>query len=467
MRVHLGELGRLLNSVHEPIYVLDDDLRIVFLNRACREWLGESAERLLGTRCVYHSREAAQGSSAVAAGLCPPPQVLAGQPLAASVSCQASDGSLDQRRAKFVPLASGSEGVFTVIAVVEEAGSATAPAEDAMTQPSAAGEGAPADLHQQVRQFRREAAARYRADRLVGNSPAMRLVRRQLELSVASRSNVLLVGPLGSGRQHLAAAIHYGANRPTAESWTAAGLVPVDCAVWATDVRDFLMAAIARLSALGPSAGSGTILLCRIDALPAEVQTELAVLLGRRPPPLRLIATAAQPLLELARQGKFRHDLAALLSTMVIELPALAQRREDLPLLAQLFLEDVNALGARQIGGFTRAALDALDAYPWPGNLDELASVVAEAHQRARTAEIDAGDLPEKLRWAAQAAAHPPRREETIVLGEYLARVERELIGRALARSKGNKAKAARLLGMTRPRLYRRMVQLGLEEKRR
>ena len=77
--------------------------------------------------------------------------------------------------------------------------------------------------------------------------------------------------------------------------------------------------------------------------------------------------------------------------------------------------------------------------------------------------QIDVNDLPERLHLAAQAAAQPRRTEETIVLDEYLGRVERELIRRALARAKGNKAKAARLLGVTRPRLYRRMVQLGLE----
>ena len=88
---------------------------------------------------------------------------------------------------------------------------------------------------------------------------------------------------------------------------------------------------------------------------------------------------------------------------------------------------------------------------------------MAEAHRRAAGREIDVADLPERLRLAGQAAAHPRRPEETIVLDEYLGRVERELIRRALARAKGNKARAARLLGMTRPRLYRRMVQLGLE----
>ena len=113
---------------------------------------------------------------------------------------------------------------------------------------------------------------------------------------------------------------------------------------------------------------------------PATLQVQLAEFLARRPATWRLIATAAVPLGELARRGNFRADLAALLSTITIELPPLAQRRDDLPLLAQLFLEEHNAAGPRQIGDFSPAALDRLDAYAWPGNLDELAQVVAEAY---------------------------------------------------------------------------------------
>ena len=125
------------------------------------------------------------------------------------------------------------------------------------------------------------------------------------------------------------------------------------------------------------------------------------------------MATAAEPLAELARRGKFRDDLAAALSTIVIELPPLAQRRDDLPLLAQLFLEELNAAGPRQIGGFTPAALDRLDAYAWPGNLDELAEVVAEAHRRAAGPEIDVADLPERLHLggpSGRPSAPPPRK---------------------------------------------------------
>jgi DNA-binding NtrC family response regulator len=154
--------------------------------------------------------------------------------------------------------------------------------------------------------------------------------------------------------------------------------------------------------------------------------------------------------------------LAAALSTIVIELPPLAGRRGDILLLAQALVEENNAQGGKQVGGLSAEALDRLDAYAWPGNLDELARAMAEAHQRAGGPEIAVADLPERLHLAASAAAHPRRKEETIVLDEFLGRMERELIRRALARAKGNKAKAARLLGLTRPRLYRRMVQLGL-----
>jgi len=495
-RINATELARLLNSAAQPIYVLDDELTVVFLNRACREWLGAAAEGLPGRRCAYHSSLTVAGPDAVAAGLCPPPQVSNGQAVVANVSYRAEDGRLAERRARFLPLGIGPErgcekmgtgtSPDTDLARIAHVGSEPVPIfsqpqsvlgiialVDAADQPPAAdddgsrtadtAEAGPIALHGHISRFRQEAAARYGADRLIGNGPAMRLARRQVELAVGSRCSVLLVGLPGSGRQHLAAAIHYGSNAALSGASAAGPLIPLDCSLLGADLLDSTIAALNRVNARGESPGQCTLLLNRVDELSADVQTELAIILGRRPPALRLLATAAQPLAELARHKKFRDDLAAMLSTIVVELPPLAQRRDDLRLLTQLFLEEANAAGSRQIGGFSAAALDRLDAYAWPGNLDELAEVVAQSHRRAAGPEIGLEDLPEKLHLAAQAAAHPRRTEETIVLDEYLARVERELIRRALARVKGNKARAARLLGMTRPRLYRRMVQLGLE----
>jgi DNA-binding NtrC family response regulator len=467
-RIPITELARLLNAAQPPIYVLDEDLTIVFVNRAALDWLGIE-ESLVGLRCAYHSSAAAVGLDAVAAGLCPPPQVLAGQTIAATVGGTTADGRLIERRARFIPLAAEGDRPFAVLAIADlvDQPPATNVGDGREEQGALADDAGSIALHAQIRRFRQEAAVRYRADRLIGQGPAMALARRQVELAAASQSSVLLVGPLGSGRQHLAAAIHYGAEAGT--------FMPLDCSLLGAELLEAVLAAMTKekllvldeaASKLGPASSSpGTLLFHRIDELSSDVQLELASLLVRRTPSWRLMATAAEPLVDLARRGKFREDLAAALSTLTIELPPLRQRRDDVPLLAQLFLEDLNAASPRQIAGFTPAALDLLDAQPWPGNLDELAQAVAEAHQRAGGREIDATDLPERLRLTRQAAGQPRRTEETIVLDEYLARVERELIRRALARAKGNKARAARLLGLTRPRLYRRMVLLGLESE--
>ena len=156
-----------------------------------------------------------------------------------------------------------------------------------------------------------------------------------------------------------------------------------------------------------------------------------------------MLSTAAAPLVDLPPRGIFREDLAAMLSTITIELPPLAKRRDDLPLLAQALLEEENARGGRQLGGFTPEAIDRLCAYGWPGNVAELAEVVADCHARAAGTLVASRELPERFRLAAEAAAHPRRKEEPIVLDEFIARIERELIRRALARAKGNKAKAA------------------------
>ena len=197
--------------------------------------------------------------------------------------------------------------------------------------------------------------------------------------------------------------------------------------------------------------GGGTLLLCDADQLSAESQAALAAILPAAKCPLRLISTAATPLVDLPPRGLYREDLAAMLSTITIELPPLAKRRDDLPLLAQALLEEQNARSGKQLGGFSSEAIDRLCAYAWPGNVAELAQVVAESHARASARLIARDDLPERLRLAAEAAARPRRKEEPIQLDEFVARIERELIRRALARAKGNKTKAARLLGLNRP----------------
>jgi len=462
-RITATQLAKTFNAAEQPVYVLDDEGTVVFCNRACCQWLGETAEELLGRRCAYRDDPDAVGPDAmhpdaVAAGLCPPPAAMAGDRLQATVSYTSELGHLHARQAMFIPLGTGPENVFGLIAILD-AEDLAEPVEPHVAAWPSATESEPTELHDQIRQFRRQAASRFRSDGLLGNSPAMRRVRAQVELASGCRAGVLVIGPPGSGRQHVASAIHYGRDGESAGS-----LVPLACSVLGAELIHSTVTALATGSPLGEESARSTLLLGEIDGIPADAQAELAEVLLRRPFPLRLIATAAARLDEAVGRGEYREDLAAALSAVVIELPPLAERREDLPLLAQSFLERANTKSGRQLGGFTPEALDRLDAYGWPGNLDELAQTVAEAQAKADGPEVGPEDLPERIHLAADAAAHPPRPEQTIVLDEFLAEIETELIRRALARAKSNKAKAARLLGLTRPRLYRRMVQLGLEE---
>jgi DNA-binding NtrC family response regulator len=150
------------------------------------------------------------------------------------------------------------------------------------------------------------------------------------------------------------------------------------------------------------------------------------------------------------------------ISTITIHLPRLCERLEDLPVLAQFFLEGANRDRGKQVGTLRADVLDLLALHTWPGELDELREVIADAHRAANTHEITPADLPPVVHHAAKSAAHMRREPERIVLDELLANIEKEAIVRALAQTDGNKTEAAELLGMTRPRLYRRLVQLGM-----
>ena len=456
-RLHAGELAKLLNGIEQPIYVLDSSGRIVFLNRACQELLGDLANSLLGVHCSYCAA-AGQTPEAAAAALCPPPAAMAGLQTTGTVAFLSADGTFRRRAASFLPLSDGADGCFALI-VMARKDDLTEDAEPVASGPTPMAEPGSEQLHLLIQEFRRHQAAGHQLDHLIGQSAAARRARRQVELAAGNRCSVLIVGPVGSGRRFTATAIHYASDAKLTGT-----LIPLDCAVLPAEMVQSTVRVIAGGNMLEQCGANSTLLLCEVDQLSEAAQADLSDLLVAKPFPARIISTAGEPLMEMSRRGRFREELAAALSTLVIELPPLAERLEDLPLLAQALLEQLNAKGGKQLGGFTPEALDQLTAHRWPGNLDELAQVVEEAYNRAVGPDITVADLPPRIHHAA-ASLQLRRAEEKIVLDKFLAQVERELIRRATAQAKGNKAKAARLLGMSRPRLYRRMIQLGLIEK--
>ncbi len=448
-------LGRLLDAASQPLYILDEDRKIVFCNAACRRWLGAVADDLVGRRCAYHSAPDATGVDALVAGLCPPPAAFSGTRCNGLVVRDDAQGQLRRRQATFLPLGDVTE-LIAVIAIVDDL---DLPDEFEEVAPSEAAASESQSLHETLRDFRREQSAEYSLDRLVGTSPAIQRARSQAVLAAETRSSVAIVGPDGTGKDRLARTIHFGADPQQAGT-----IVPLDCSVLGGDLVRSTAIALAAQDSDSERPGRNTLLLNGAETISPDAQTELARILFERSFPLRIIATSTCRLVELAGRGEYDEGLALGLCTLEIELPPLSQRGEDLPVLAQLFIEEINAEGGKQVGGAAPETLDLLADYHWPGNVDELAAAMAEAHERTEGPEIRPEDLPEKIRLALDAAARPPRKEITIQLDDYLAEIERELIERAMAQAKGNKTKAATMLGLNRPRLYRRLLQLGLIE---
>ncbi len=448
-------LGRLLDAASQPLYILDEDRRIVFFNSAFRRWLGAVADDLLGRRCAYHSAAESIGVDVLTAALCPPPAAFSGKQCVGLIVRDDGQGQLARRRASFLPLGDVTE-LIAVIAVVDDLDlpeDFETPAHDETVLSESQ------VLHESLRMFHQEQSADYSMDRLVGTSAAIRRARTQAVLASETRSNVAIIGPKGSGKDRLARTIHFGTDGQEAGS-----IVPLDCSVLGGDLVRSTAIALAAQDADTERPGMNTLVLNGAETIGRDAQAELAQILFERPFPLRTIATATQRLVELARHGEYDERLALGLSTLEIELPPLAERGEDLPILTQVLIEQINAEGGKQIGGAATETLDMLATYGWPENMDELASAIAEAHERAEGPEIQPTDVPEKIRLALDASARPRRQETTLQLDEYLAEIERELIERAMAQAKGNKTKAASMLGLNRPRLYRRLVQLGLVE---
>ncbi|MBX7167183.1 MAG: sigma 54-interacting transcriptional regulator [Pirellulales bacterium] len=461
------QLRRLFDELPEPCFAVDDRGRIAWCNRACADLFGLAPDALVGIACRYDASGSAsvveqanspRSPEAIGVLLCPPPDVPEQGVVVRRLPLARPGGEVAACRATFLALgrsawsagrwesqAAGEIVVFGWLTALP-----TAAADESATLIPLA-----AVLHDQLLQLRTARAVSQAAIELGPSRWAARL-RAQLAAAARCEAPVAFVGPEGSGRTQLAAALH-AARFPTVD----AQRLTIDCArMPAEQIR----AALAQLITAGRRGRSlrGTLLLADVEHLPAEIQAELEHVLDDERLGLCPVVTSAKALEELADSGQFRAALAMTLATLSIVVVPLSRRREDIPLLAQQALEARNEPGGKQLAGLVPAAMERLIAYDWPGQWRELDAAMAHAHDQAAGTWVQPGDLPEQLRTGA-AQPKSMRQEQPLALDAFLVEVETELLRRAMARAKGNKAKAARLLGMTRPRLYRRLVQLGLE----
>ncbi len=442
-KAHSQLAGQLLDGSATPIYLVDQDRRIVFLNEACGRWLGLNDQSLLGEQADFHSRPDVDPPAGLAAALCPPPEAFLGR--FAFARLVAPGDTAAPRTAACVPLedAEGqSSGVLVVVLAT------ACPSSSTLQDLSAASR-----AHEWLSRFHAAQRERFGVESLIGDNPDLVRARAQLQCAIQTAANVLVIGPPGSGRAQITRILVAQGSAENVPSVTL-NCQDLDEAQLQSTLEWIAQSATAQRS-------KPILVMLNLEQLHPDLQFWLATALNRELH-LRLLSTAAPSLRELMERGMFRHDLACRLSTLTIELPALMLRLDDLPLLVQSFVESENSVGQKQLAGVSDEVLEQLWLYSWPGNTAELEAVIREAHDRAEGPLIEREDLPAHFTHVTDARARPRPEEATIELDAFLAEIELELIQRALLQAQGNKTKAAQLLGLNRARFYRRLNQLGL-----
>ncbi|MBI2058880.1 MAG: sigma 54-interacting transcriptional regulator [Nitrospirae bacterium] len=326
------------------------------------------------------------------------------------------------------------------------------------------------DITDQVR-LREAATQRFSFFGLTTRDARMLEVFRLIDQTADSPAPVLISGEPGTGKETVARAIHLRGPRATHPFSALA------CKGMPADLLEVELFGGGKSAALGERqgrvdlAGSGIVYLEEVSELPPLLQQKTLQLLRdqsysrmgetrARRSEARIIASTSLDLRRLVAEGHFREDLLFRLRVIPIHLPPLRERREDIPLLVQHFLERSKRRYGKDISGISEKALAELMGYPWPGNVTELEHAVEYAFVRCGSDTLERKDLPPEI--LAGPAAKPSR--PVNLLRGLDPEKQKKVIEQALQESKGNRMKAAALLGITRVTLWKKIKQWGLGE---
>ena len=338
------------------------------------------------------------------------------------------------------------------------------------------------------------ATTRSNGTQLVGNGPSMERLREMIQRVARSQAPVHIYGESGTGKELVARMIH--SSGPRAEG----PFVPVNCGAIPSELmeseffghkRGSFTGAVTDKVGLIPSAEGGTLFLDEVADLPLHMQVKLLRVIQEKtvrpigeqresPIDVRILSATHKNLAELVAQAKFREDLFYRINVIELRVPALRERAEDIPDLAEAIVRKLSRRLGMEAPTVTTVALEVLQNFSFPGNVRELENVLERALALSNQGRIDVGDL--QLRAAPRLENVPPPAPETIAqmrgvptqlstgdtavrtaLGDQLEDVERAAIIKALEAARYNKTAAAKALGMTFRALRYRIKKLGIE----
>ncbi len=308
---------------------------------------------------------------------------------------------------------------------------------------------------------------------MIGKSASMQKLQQTIKKVADSRASVLITGESGVGKEVVANALHNLSSRKDK------AFVKVHCAALSESLLESELFGHEKGAFTGADslhkgrfelAHGGTIFLDEIGEINQSTQIKILRVLQERKfervggektieVDVRIIAATNRNLEEEVKAGRFREDLYYRLNVIHLEVPPLRERKDDIPLLINSFLEEFNQENGKSLTGFDQRSKAALYKYDWPGNIRELRNCIESAVVMASGSEISLDDLPPSVSKASESQTI------SIPVGITMEEAEKLIIQENLAFNKGNKSKTADLLGIGRKTLHRKLAEYGLSEE--
>ncbi|NLX13615.1 MAG: sigma 54-interacting transcriptional regulator [Phycisphaerales bacterium] len=465
-------LDTILAHTRDGVFVIDRNRRFLFFNEACEKLTGFSAEEVLNADAdcgqLIECRD--EQGRPLAGLLCPATSLFKDEGLSARQRMRITtrDGRHRWVETVYTRIADASNQPEAVIGVVRDISDLKEREEEWRK--------ATENLREEVEHLRGRMRDRYGFASIISRSPQIQKVLEKIQSACAVASPVLICGEKGTGKEAVVRTIHYNGLQKDAP------FVPFNCADASREelecelfgyVQGYKGAGEPAYQGLFRAADGGTLFIENIDLLSPQAQGKLLRAMQDRalrplgsteqvPASPRVIAAVSRPAQEVLRSSLLRDDLQARLSVISIDLPPLRERKEDIPFLVEHFIDQLNTQSTRQVREIDPAVWMTLEAHDWPENVRELHRTIESAFAAGNGPVLEAEEISIH-RPLGPAGTH----SGVAPLDDVLADIERRQIQAALRQTNNQRSLAAKLLNISRSRLYRRMDALGMSSTKK